>query len=183
MRVLVACEFSGIVRNAFSKKGHDSWSCDLLPTEQFGNHIIGNVLDYLNESWDLMIAHPPCTYLSSSGARWHKDRQNEQAAAIDFVIVLLNAPIPRIAIENPIGILSSRLWKPDQILQPHRFGHAESKATCLWLQGVPPLRATKIISLLEVKDRVHKEAPSPDRWKNRSRTYSGIADAMAEQWQ
>lgn len=180
MRVLVACEYSGVVREAFKKKGHDAWSCDLLPSEIEGNHYRKDVLDILDDGWDLMIAHPPCTHLAVSGARWFKDKQKEQQEALGFVRTLLEAPIPRIALENPISIISSRIRKPDQIIQPWMFGHGETKATCLWLKGLPALTPTKIVEGREA--RVHKMAPSPDRWKERSRTYQGIADAMASQW-
>lgn len=180
MKVLVACEFSGIVREAFRARGHDAWSCDLLDTEIFGPHIKGDVLAVLNEGWDLMIAHPPCTHLAVSGARWFKDKQKEQQEALKFVDRLYKAPIPRICIENPISILSNKLRKPDQIVQPWMFGHGETKATCLWLINLPKLVSTNIVEGREA--RVHKAPPSPDRWKNRSRTYKGIAEAMADQW-
>jgi len=176
----VACEFSGVVREAFSRKGHDSWSCDLLPTELAGNHIQGDVRNVLNNNWDLMIAHPPCTYIAVSGARWFKQRRKEQELALEFVKVLMNAPIPRICIENPVSIISTRIRKPDQIIHPWMFGHGETKATCLWLKNLPKLVPTKIVEGRE--QRVWKEPRKPDRWKNRSRTYQGIADAMAEQW-
>ena len=181
MRVLVACEFSAVVRDAFRKRGHDAWSCDLLPSEGAEKwHIRGDVLDVLGNGWDLMIAHPPCTHLAVSGARWFKDKRREQAAALAFVLALADAPIPRIAIENPVSVLSSRWRKPDQIIQPHQFGHPETKATCLWLKNLPPLRPTDPV--LGLENRVHREPPGPDRWKNRSRTFSGIARAMADQW-
>lgn len=180
MRVLVACEFSGIVREAFAKRGHDAWSCDLLPTEIPGNHIQGDVLGILNDGWDLMIAHPPCTHLAVSGARWFKDNQFEQAAALEFVRKLMAADIPRIAIENPVSIISSRIRKPDQIIQPWQFGHGETKATCLWLKNLPKLQPTNVVDGRE--QRVHHVPPGPERWKIRSRTFQGIADAMAEQW-
>lgn len=181
MRVLVACEFSGIVRDAFRARGHDAWSCDLLPTERPGPHMQGDVLAVLDVGgWDLMVAHPPCTHLAVSGARWFKHKQSEQADALAFVRTLLAAPIPRIVLENPISIISSRIRKPDQIIQPWQFGHGETKATCLWLQGLPPLRPTQIVDGRTA--RVHRLPPSPDRWKLRSATYSGIAQAMAEQW-
>ncbi len=180
MRVLVACEFSGIVREAFAKQGHDAWSCDLLPTEIIGNHYRCDVKDVINNGWDLMIAHPPCTHLAVSGARWFKDKQKEQQEALEFVRMLLAAPIPRIALENPISIISSRIRKPDQIIQPWQFGHGETKATCLWLKGLPKLIPTDIVSGREAK--VHNMSPGPNRWRERSRTYQGIADAMATQW-
>lgn len=180
MNVLIACEFSGIVREAFRAKGHNAWSCDLLPTEIAGKHMQGDVLQILNRNWDLMIAHPPCTHLAVSGARWFKDKLQEQAAALQFVQQLLDAPIAKIALENPVSIISSRIRKPDQIIQPWQFGHGETKATCIWLKGLPLLQPTCIVSGRE--PAVHMMAPSADRWKNRSRTYQGIADAMAEQW-
>jgi len=180
MKVLVGCEFSGIVTKAFRDRGHEAFSCDLLPTE--GNrkwHIQENVLEILL-GWDLAIFHPPCTHLAVSGARWFKDKVNEQAKALDFVAVLMNAPIPRIAIENPISIISSKIRKPDQIIQPWMFGHGETKATCLWLKGLPKLTPTNIVD--GRSNRVHREPPGPERWKNRSRTIPGIAQAMASQW-
>jgi len=180
MRVLVACEFSGIVREAFAKKGHDTWSCDLLPTEIPGNHIQGDVSDCLGDKWDLMIAHPPCTHLAVSGARWFKKKSFEQKLALEFIEELMSAPIHKIAIENPISIISTRIRKPDQIIQPWMFGHGETKATCLWLKNLPKLEATNIVEGRQA--RVHREPPGPERWKNRSRTFQGIANAMAEQW-
>jgi hypothetical protein len=180
MRVLVACEFSGVVREAFRARGHDAWSCDLLPSEQAGPHIIGNVLEYLTAGWDLMIAHPPCTRLAVSGARWFKEKAAEQVAALEFVQALLDATIKRIALENPISVISTRIRKPDQIIQPWQFGHGETKATCFWLKGLPLLRPTDIVEGRHA--RVHLAPPSPERWKDRSRTYPGIANAMAAQW-
>lgn len=183
MRVLVACEFSGVVRRAFRERGHDAWSCDLLPAEDGNNfHLVCDVLHILSQdnSWNLVIAFPPCTHLSVSGARWFKDKQKEQAAAIEFFMRLVNADCKRIAIENPIGIMSTRYRKPDQIIHPWQFGHGETKATCLWLKNLPKLKPANIVE--GRKPRVHHEPPSADRWKNRSRTYQGIADAMAEQW-
>jgi site-specific DNA-cytosine methylase len=180
MKVLVACEYSATVREAFAAKGHEAVSCDLLPTEIPGPHYEGNVLDILYDKWDLMIAHPPCTHLAVSGARWFKDKQVEQKEALAFVRELLNAPIERIALENPISIISSKIRKPDQIIQPWMFGHGETKATCLWLKGLPLLQPTNVVDGREA--RVHKMAPSPDRWKERSRTFKGIAQAMADQW-
>ena len=180
MKVLVACEFSGIVRDAFENKGHQATSCDLLPTERFGEHIQGDILHHLDEGWDLMIAHPPCTHLAVSGARWFKDKQQEQKEAIDFFMTLVNAPIPRICIENPISIMSTVYRKPDQIIQPWMFGHGETKATCLWLKGLPKLVPTNIVE--GRTPRVHYESPGKNRWKNRSRTLTGIAEAMATQW-
>jgi len=180
VRVLVACEFSGIVREAFRKRGHYALSCDLLSTEIPGLHYQGDVLDILDDGWDLMIAHPPCTHLAVSGARWFKEKQKEQVEALDFVRILLDAPVPKIALENPISIISTRIRKPDQIIQPWQFGHGETKATCLWLKNLPLLQPTNIVD--GRKGRVHREPPSPERWKNRSRTFPGIAEAMAEQW-
>jgi site-specific DNA-cytosine methylase len=180
MRVLIACEYSGTVRDAFISRGHDALSCDLLETEQPGPHYRGDVRDVLSDSWDLMICHPPCTHLAVSGARWFKDKQKEQADALSFVRLLLDAPIPRIALENPVSIISSRIRKPDQIIQPWMFGHGETKATCLWLKGLPHLIPTDIVDGRD--NRVHKMAPSPTKWKERSRTYAGIAAAMASQW-
>jgi len=180
MRVLVACEFSGIVRDAFAAKGHDAWSCDLLPTERPGNHIQGDVLAILNDGWDLMIAHPPCTHLAVSGARWFKHKVTEQLAAIHFFNCLVYCQIPKTVIENPICIMSRVYRKPDQIIQPWMFGHGETKATCLWLKNLPKLQPTSIVGGRE--GRCWKQPPSPDRWKIRSRTYQGLANAMAEQW-
>jgi site-specific DNA-cytosine methylase len=181
LRVLVACEFSGTVRRAFRAHGHDAWSCDLLPAEDGSPyHYKCDVRDVLGKPWDLMIAHPPCTHLAVSGARWFKDKRKEQAEALTFVSVLMVASPPRIAIENPISIISSRIRKPDQIIQPWQFGHGEVKATCLWLKGLPKLVPTNIVEGRHPK--VHRMPPSPDRWKERSRTYAGIAQAMAEQW-
>ena len=180
MNVLVACEFSGIVRDAFENKGHKATSCDLLPTERFGEHIQGNIHHHLDEGWDLMIAHPPCTHLAVSGARWFKDKQQEQKEAIAFFMALINAPIPKICVENPVSIMSRVYRKPDQIIQPWMFGHGETKATCLWLKNLPKLQPTNIVE--GRTPRVHYESPGPNRWKNRSRTYQGIADAMADQW-
>ncbi len=183
MRVLVACEFSGIVRDAFIAAGHDAVSCDLLPSERPGPHLredVGEILNMCGYQFDLMIAHPPCTYLAVSGARWFKDRRQEQADALACVQMLMDAPIPRIALENPVSVISSRIRKPDQIIQPWMFGHGETKATCLWLKNLPPLMPTNIVP--EREARVHRMPPGPDRWKERSRTLPGIAAAMAEQW-
>ena len=184
MRVLIACEFSGTVRRAFRARGYDAWSCDLLPAEDGSQHHLQcNVLTQLHwplNGWDLMIAHPPCTHLAVSGARWFKEKAREQLEALEFVRKLLDAPIPHIALENPISIISSRIRKPDQIIQPWQFGHGETKATCLWLKGLPKLAPTEVVEGREGK--VWKMPPSPDRWKERSRTYTGIAQAMADQW-
>jgi site-specific DNA-cytosine methylase len=181
MKVLVACEFSGIVRDAFLARGHDAVSCDLLPSERpMRPHLQADVLRHLTRQWDLLIAFPPCTHLAVSGARWFADKRDEQADALAFVQCLLEAPITHIALENPIGVISTRIRKPDQIIQPWQFGHGEVKATCLWLKNLPPLVPTRIVE--GRRARVHREPPGPDRWKNRSRTYQGIADAMAAQW-
>lgn len=185
MRVLVACEFSGIVRDAFIARGHDAWSCDLLESERPGPHIKTDVRTQLgwgwDEPWDLLIAHPPCTDLAVSGARWFASKGPKRIdAALAFVQALMDAPVPRIAIENPVSIISSRIRKPDQIVQPWMFGHPETKATCLWLKNLPPLVPTDIVDGRE--PRVHHASPGPDRWKERSRTLQGIANAMAEQW-
>jgi hypothetical protein len=180
MRVLIACEYSGVVRDAFINNGHDAMSCDLLPTDVPGNHYQGDVFDVINDNWDLMIAHPPCTHLAVSGARWFKDKVKEQAESLEFVRRLMDAPINRIAIENPISIISSRIRKPEQIIQPWMFGHGETKATCLWLKNLPKLTPTDIVEGREA--RIHKMSPGPNRWKERSKTYQGIAIAMANQW-
>ena len=180
MRVLVACEYSGRVRDAFRAMGHDAMSCDFLPTEVEGPHHQGDVAELLHMGWDLMIAHPPCTHLAVSGSRWFKDKVREQAEALIFVQTLLDAPIPRIALENPVSVISTRIRKPDQIIQPWMFGHGETKATCLWLKGLPKLVPTNVVEGREA--RVHRMSPGPDRWKERSRTYQGVAEAMAQQW-
>ena len=180
MKVLVACEFSGIVREAFRARGHDAWSCDLLESEQPGPHIQGDVLEYLIEGWDLMIAHPPCTHLAVSGSRWFSKKRKEQSEAITFFMELVNAHIPKIAVENPVSIMSTRFRKPDQIIQPWQFGTGETKATCLWLKGLPKLVPTNIVEGRE--QRIHRMPPGPNRWRERSRTFPGIAEAMAEQW-
>lgn len=180
MRVLVACEFSGIVRDAFAARGHHAMSCDLLPTERVGYHYQGDIRDVLDNGWDLMIAHPPCTHLAVSGARWFSDKKKEQEEALEFVRLLLGADIPKIALENPVSVISSRIRKPDQIIHPWMFGHGETKATCLWLNGLPLLTQTNVVDGRD--NRVHRMPPGPDRWKERSRTFQGIADAMASQW-
>lgn len=187
MRVLVGCEFSGTVRSAFRRRGHDAWSCDLLPAEDGGPHIQADVLSVLGDGWDLAIFHPPCTHLAVSGARHFHRKQVEQAEALEFVQRLLDAPIPRIALENPVSVISSRIRRPDQIIQPHQFGHAESKRTCLWLKGLPPLRPTDVLQQRgrwenQTPSGQNKLGPSPDRWKIRSKTYPGMACAMADQW-
>lgn len=203
MRVLIACEFSGAVRDAFIGGGHEAMSCDLLPTETPGPHYQGSVMDVLNDGWDLMVAHPPCTYLTLTGNKWFKPefadrfptRHQDREDAIEFFMALANAPIPKIAIENPIGVLSSRWRKPNQIIQPWQYGFPTTKATCLWLKGLPNLVPTNIVSKGEVV--VSKSGNRMSRWyyetsklplkggvraKARSVTFQGIADAMAAQW-
>ena len=181
MKVLIGCEFSGAVRRAFRAVGHEAWSCDLLPAEdESPYHIQTGLLNILAGGWDMAVFHPPCTHLAVSGARWFKDKQVEQAEALEFVRTLLAAPIPRIALENPVSIISSRIRKPDQVIQPWMFGHGETKATCLWLKNLPLLAPTEVVDGREAK--VHRMPPGPNRWKERSRTYQGIANAMAEQW-
>lgn len=191
MRVLVACEYSGMVRDAFTRLGHDATSCDLLPSERPGKHHRGDVRDLLEEGWDLMIAHPPCTYLATSGARWMEERRevaaggfwpvpDPQEDALDFVRELLEAPVPRIALENPQSVISTRIRPQDQVIQPWQFGHGEVKATWLWLKDLPPLVPTRVVAGRLPK--VHMMPPGPDRWRERSRTLPGIAAAMAAQW-
>lgn len=186
MKVLIACEFSGIVRDAFIANGHDAISCDLLETEEPGPHIQDDLIKIIKEcfgykcDYDLIIAHPPCTHLAVSGARWFKEKAQEQKNALRFVRQIMEAPCEKICIENPISIISSKIRKPDQIIQPWQFGHGETKATCLWLKGLPKLLPTDIVPGREA--RVHKLPPGPDRWKERSRTLEGIARAMAQQW-
>jgi site-specific DNA-cytosine methylase len=180
MKILVACEFSGIVREAFRKRGHDAWSCDLLKSEKRGPHIQDDVLKILNLGWDMMIAFPPCTHLASSGARWFKDKVQEQALALEFVRALMNAPIEMICIENPVGVISTEIRKPDQKIQPWHYGHPVCKTTCLWLKNLPLLKPTKYVPF--PKKSIFNMAPSPDRGKNRSRTFEGVAEAMASQW-
>ena len=181
-RVLVACEYSGTVRDAFTAMGWEAMSCDLLDSEKPGNHYKGDIFDVLYKGWDLLIAHPPCTHLAVSGARHFaaKKASGVQDEALEFVYDLLHAPIKHIALENPISIISTRIRKPDQIIQPWQHGHGETKATCLWLKGLPLLVPTDVVDGREA--RIHKMAPSPDRWKERSRTFPGIANAMAHQW-
>lgn len=203
MRVLIACEFSGIVRQAFLDRGHDAWSCDLLPSELPGPHIQGDVLQVL-AGWDLLIAHPPCTHLAVSGARWFKQKRADgrMQQAFEFFMKLIEAPVNRIAVENPVGVLSKMYRKPDQIIQPFWFGDSIQKATCLWLKNLPPLQPTNIVDrgLIYVDPRGHKHGgahtlrakraysplmllpASEERWKIRSRTFRGIATAMSEQW-
>jgi hypothetical protein len=180
MRVLIACEFSGIVREAFTALNHYAVSCDLLDTEIPGRHYKGDVRDIINDGWDLMIAHPPCTHLAISGARWFRHKKEEQEEALAFVQFLLDANIPHIAVENPISIISTRIRPPDQIIHPWQFGHGEKKATCLWLKNLPKLEPTHLVEGRE--QRILKLPPSPNRWKERSRKYTGIAKAMAMQW-
>lgn len=182
MKVLVACEYSGIVREAFAAKGHEAMSCDLLPAEIPGNHYQGDIRDVLYNGWDLMIGHPPCDHLAVSGARWFKEKRADgrQQAAIEFFMMLANAPIEKICLENPVSIMSTQYRKPDQIIQPWMFGHGETKATCLWLKNLPKLEPTNIVDGRE--QRIWKMGPSEHRWKERSRTFTGIAEAMAEQW-
>ena len=192
MKVLVACEYSGVVRQAFSAVGWDAWSCDLLPSDQPGQHIVGDVSKILDEEWDMMIAFPPCTYLCSSGMHWTVRGLRDKKLtddAIQFVAMLLNAPIAKIALENPVGAISSRIRKPDQIIQPWQFGENASKTTCLWLKNLPLLKPTCILQLPksgrwgnQTPSGQNKLGPSKDRWKLRSATYQGIANAMASQW-
>ena len=191
MKILVACEYSGVVRRAFDVLGHDVISCDLLPSDDNSPyHYQGDVRDLLVQSWDLMVAHPPCTDIAVSGAAWFREKiaDGRQQRALNFVQLLMDADIPKIAIENPISVISSKIRKPDQIVQPYMFGHLETKATCLWLKGLPKLTPTtdlkaETMALPErERMRLHYLPPSPDRGKIRSRTFQGIADAMAEQW-
>ena len=190
LRVLVACEYSGVVRDAFVKMGHYALSCDLLPSESMGEHYQGDVTDILNEGWDLMVAHPPCTHLAVSGAKFFAEKKisGVQDEALDFVRLLLEAPISKIAVENPISIISTRIRKPDQIVHPWWFGHTEQKSTCLWLKNLPPLKKTNDVKMEMMKlpknqrERMFYLPPSVDRWKIRSTTYIGLAEAMAKQW-
>lgn len=182
MRVLVACEYSGVVRDAFIERGQDAVSCDILPTEKPGPHIQGDVTEVLNQGWDMMVAFPPCTHLAVSGARYFKEKRADgrQQRALDFVRMLMDAPIDRIAIENPVSVISSHIRKPDQTIQPWQFGHGETKRTCLWLKNLPKLTPTDIVEGRE--QRILNMSPSPNRAKERSKTFQGIADAMADQW-
>lgn len=189
MRVLIACEYSGTVRRAFRERGHNAWSCDLLPADdESPYHYQCDVLGILGNGWDMMIAHPPCAHLAVSGAAWFHKKQSEQLAALDFVKVLMNADVPHIAIENPVSIIASVIRPADQIIHPWQFGHAEQKTTCLWLKNLPRLVSTHNVYAHMMKlprnqrERLHYLPPSADRWKLRSVTYSGIAAAMAEQW-
>src|SRR5512146_2679884 len=183
MRVLIGCEESAVVRDAFRRRGVDAYSCDLQGTRgDSAWHITGDVMKVIHKRgpWDMGIFFPPCTHVAVSGARWFKFKLEQQRKALEFMRDLLESPIPRIAMENPVGVFSTYWRKPDQIIQPWQFGHGEVKATCLWLKGLPKLVSTKIVSGRSA--RVHREPPSPDRWKRRSITYKGIAQAMAEQW-
>lgn len=201
MRILIACEFSGTVRDAFASRGHDVWSCDLEPTDKPGNHHQGSVFDILNNDWDMMIAHPPCTYLTVTGNKWFKPeykdrfptREQDRKDAIEFFMALMNANIPKIAVENPIGIMSTTFRKPDQIIQPWQFGHEASKSTCLWLKGLPLLQHTNVVGKGEFV--TYKSGKRTAKWyadaachdaktraKIRNTTFQGIADAMAQQW-
>jgi hypothetical protein len=180
VRVLIGCEFSGIVRDAFTRAGHYAISCDLLPTETEGVHHQGDLLEILDNGFDLAVFHPPCTHLAVSGARWFKDKKKEQAQALEFVWKLLEAPIDKIALENPVSIISTHIRKPDQYINPWQYGHGETKKTGLWLKNLPLLQPTDIVEGRE--NRVHRMQPGPDRWKERSRTLQGIATAMANQW-
>lgn len=181
MKVLVGCEYSGRVREAFRRLGHEAYSCDLLESEDRSQfHIVGDVIELLDKRWDIAIFHPPCTHLAVSGARWFKEKEKEQSDALEFVRILMAAPIDRIAIENPVSVISSRIRKPDQIIKPYMFGDPYMKTTCLWLKGLRKLTPTNIVEGREQK--CWKEPPGPERWKNRSRTYHGIANAMANQW-
>ena len=211
MKILVACEFSGTVREAFASRGHDAWSCDIEPTDVPGNHYQGDVMDILDDGWDMMIAHPPCTYLSVSGARWyyhpedkhlpyeqrrphpmHPNRRMYQQEALDFVKLLLDAPIGKIAVENPISVISSRIKKPTQIIQPYEYGHPTYKSTCLWLKNLKPLQPTDVVEPIWINvskgkrmSKFHYDTytlPKKERGKIRSATFPGIAKAMAEQW-
>lgn len=189
MKVMVACEFSGVVRDAFIRRGHDAISCDLLPSTANGPHIMGDIRSVPLERYELLIAFPPCTHLSVSGARWFKGKEKEQGEALDFVRFFLDAPVEKIALENPVGIISTRIRKPDQIIQPYQFGHAESKKTCLWLKNLSPLIPTNVLEIPkrgywenQTPSGQNKLSPSPTRWMERSKTYQGIAEAMATQW-
>jgi len=186
MKVAVLCEFSGIVRDAFIAKGHRAVSCDLLPSERPGAHLIEDIMDRDWSGFDLVIAHPPCTHLAVSGARWFKGKEEEQEKALDLVRFILNLDVPMIALENPVSIISTRIRKPDQIIRPWQFGHPEAKTTCLWLKNLPLLKPTNILPKQRWQNQTpsgqNKLGPSPTRWKDRSRTYQGIADAMADQW-
>ena len=181
LRVLVACEYSGRVRDAFRLRGHEAWSCDLLECEADPRwHYQAPVEEVLHRGWDLMIAHPPCTHLAVSGSRHFHRKQREQAEALDFVRLLMDAPIPRWCIENPVSVISSAIRPADQVIQPWQFGHGETKATCLWLHNLPRLKSTDVVEGRE--PRIYMIPPGPTRWKERSRTFEGIAAAMGDQW-
>jgi hypothetical protein len=180
LKVIIGCEFSGIVRDAFKDRGHDAYSCDLLPSERMGHHIQGDIFEHLEDGWDMMIFFYPCTNLAVSGARWFHLKREQQRQDIDNFRRLSLCSIAKTAGENPIGILSSQFRKPDQIIQPWQFGHGETKATCLWLKNLPVLHPANVVEGRH--PRVHREPPGPNRWKNRSRTLPGIAEAMADQW-
>jgi hypothetical protein len=181
MKVLVACEFSGVVRDAFAARGHEAWSCDLLPSERPGRHIQGDALDAIwSRPWDMILAFPSCQHLAVSGARWFKDKRRQQHEGATFAWLMMCAPAPRIAVENPVSVLSTMIRKPDQIIQPWQYGHGETKGTCLWLKGLPKLTPTDVVEGREA--RIHKMPPGPNRWKERSRTFEGVASAMADQW-
>ena len=190
MNILIACEYSGTVRDAFARQGHNAVSCDLLPSDTDGHHVIGDIRDLLNGEWDMLIAFPPCTHLAVSGARWFPEKRADgrQQEGIDFFMDMVNAPIDRIAIENPIGIMSSHYRKPNQIIQPWMFGHLEQKSTCLWLKNLPTLESTDNVleAMMDLpknkRERLHYLPPSEDRWKLRSKTFQGITEAMADQW-
>ena len=190
MKLLVACEFSGAVRDAFLRLGHDAWSCDIVPSDAPGPHLMCDVMTVLDRGWDMMIAFPPCTHLCASGARWWDTKQTVQRQAIWFFLALANADIPRICVENPVGIMSKKWRKPDQIINPFQFGHQEAKKTCLWLKNLPKLVPTQVVEPVwrwTMKDGrrsspLHFLSPSPDRARLRSKTFSGVASAMAEQW-
>ena len=190
MNILIACEYSGTVRDAFARQGHNAVSCDLLPSDTDGHHVIGDIRDLLDGEWDMLIAFPPCTHLAVSGARWFPEKRADgrQQEGIDFFMDMVNAPIDRIAIENPIGIMSSHYRKPNQIIQPWMFGHLEQKSTCLWLKNLPTLESTDNVleAMMDLpknkRERLHYLPPSEDRWKLRSKTFQGIAEAMADQW-
>jgi len=186
VNVLIACEHSGTVRDAFARKGHDAWSCDLLPSDTPGQHLQCDVFEALAAlDWDLVIAHPPCTHLAVSGARWFPEKQKEQREALQFFLDILNADVPMLCVENPVSIIGTHIRKPTQIIQPWMFGHEETKTTCLWLKNLPKLKPTKV---MKVRNRnltpsgQNKLPPSEDRWKLRSKTYDGVAEAMADQW-
>lgn len=195
MDIIIACEFSGIVRDEFIKRGHNAVSCDLLDTQRPGPHYKGDIRDIINDGWDMLIAFPPCTYICISGLHWNKkdpERQAKTEEALEFVQFLLDAPIEKISLENPVGCISTRIRKPDQYIQPYQFGHDASKKTCLWLKGLPPLEPTEFIEpriinglprwANQTDSGQNRLSPSKDRWAKRSLTYSGIAKAMAEQW-